>query len=99
MAPFYIFTAFIYAYAAFGHISDRIGRGNMYVIGVVLIELFGFTYFAMIDTALPTAVFIAIVLSLIPYDMQWGPQAGLIVETFTPRLRYSGASLDSSLHR
>jgi hypothetical protein len=34
-------------------------------------------------------VFIAIVLSLIPHDMQYGPQAALIAEAFTPRLRYT----------
>jgi len=37
------------------------------------------------------------VLSLIPHDMQYGPQAALIAEAFTPRLRYSGASLGYQL--
>jgi hypothetical protein len=45
----------------------------------------------------PALVFIAIVLSLIPHDMQYGPQAALIAEAFTPRLRYSGASLGYQL--
>jgi hypothetical protein len=48
-------------------------------------------------TAVPWVVFIAIVLSLIPHDMQYGPQAALIAEAFTPRLRYSGASLGYQL--
>jgi MFS family permease len=42
-------------------------------------------------------VFIAIVLSLIPHDMQYGPQAALIAESFTPNLRYSGASIGYQL--
>jgi len=123
-APFYIFTAFIFAYAVdtlhmsrdliltavlvascvsfvtiplSGHISDRIGRRKMYLIGAASIGLFGFLYFAMVDTAIPAAVFIAIVLSLIPHDMQYGPQAALIAEAFTPRLRYSGSSLGYQL--
>jgi metabolite-proton symporter len=123
-APFYIFTAFIFAYAVgtlhmsrdfilaavmaaavvsfvtiplSGHISDRIGRRKMYVIGAATIGLFGFLYFGMVDTAIPSAVFIAIVLSLIPHDIQYGPQAALIAEAFTPRLRYSGASLGYQL--
>ena len=123
-APFYIFTAFIFAYAVntlkmernfvlaavmaaavvsfvtiplSGHISDRIGRRRMYLIGVVATGLFGFLYFGMVDTAIPSAVFIAIVLSLIPHDIQYGPQAALIAESFTPRLRYSGASLGYQL--
>jgi metabolite-proton symporter len=80
-----------------GHISDRIGRRRMYLIGAVVTGLFGFAYFAMLDTAIPWLVFIAIVLSLIPHDMQYGPQAALIAEAFTPRLRYSGASLGYQL--
>jgi len=123
-APFYIFTAFIFAYAVgtlhmsrnlilsavlvascvsfvsipvFGHMSDRIGRRKMYLIGAIATGLFGFLYFGMVDTAIPSAVFIAIVLSLVPHDMQYGPQAALIAEAFTPRLRYSGSSLGYQL--
>jgi MFS family permease len=80
-----------------GHLSDKIGRKNMYLLGVVTMGVFGFVYFAMVDTATPALVFIAIVLSLIPHDMQYGPQAALIAESFTPNLRYSGASLGYQL--
>ena len=123
-APFYVFTAFVFAYGTgtlkmsrdlilggvlvasllsfvtiplSGHISDRIGRRRMYLIGAAVTGLFGFLYFGMLDTALPSAVFIAIVISLIPHDMMYGPQAALIAEAFTPRLRYSGASLGYQL--
>jgi MFS family permease len=80
-----------------GHFSDVIGRKKMYLIGVVVMGLFGFVYFAMVDTATPALVFIAIVLSLFPHDLQYGPQAALIAESFTPRLRYSGSSLGYQL--
>jgi len=123
-APFYIFTAFVFAYGTgtlklsrdfvltavltaslfsfitiplSGHISDHIGRRKMYLIGAAVTGLFGFLYFGMLDTAIPSAVFSAIVLSLVPHDMQYGPQAALIAEAFTPRLRYSGASLGYQL--
>jgi MFS family permease len=76
-----------------GHISDLIGRKRMYFIGAVGTGLFSFAYFAMLNTAAPALVFLAIVLSFIPHDMMYGPQAALIAECFTPRLRYSGASL------
>jgi hypothetical protein len=59
--------------------------------------LFGFIYFALLNTAVPALIFLAIVLSLIPHDMMYGPQAALIAESFTGRLRYSGASLGYQL--
>jgi metabolite-proton symporter len=80
-----------------GHFSDRIGRRNMYLIGAAAMGIFGFLYFAMLGTLSPVLVFLAIVLSLIPHDMMYGPQAALIAEAFTPRLRYSGASLGYQL--
>ncbi len=123
-APFYLFTAFIFAYGTTtlhaprdllltavlcavllstitiplsGYLSDIIGRKRMYILGAAAMGVFGFLYFAMIDTGSMTLLFIAIVLSLIPHDMQYGPQAALIAESFTPRLRYSGASIGSQL--
>src|SRR6201992_1513601 len=86
-APFYIFTAFVFAYTVgtlkmdrnfilsavvvaacvsfftirpAGHFSDQIGRKKMYLIGVVLMGLFGFVYFAMINPSTPGLVFLAI---------------------------------------
>jgi MFS family permease len=79
-APFYIFTAFIFAYAVgtlhmsrdlilmavltascvslvsiplWGHVSDRIGRRKMYLIGAAATVPFAFLYFGMVDTAIP----------------------------------------------
>jgi metabolite-proton symporter len=80
-----------------GHLSDRIGRKNMYLLGAATMLVFGFIYFGMLDTSNPVWIFVAIVLSLIPHDMMYGPQAALIAEAFTGRLRYSGASLGYQL--
>jgi MFS family permease len=80
-----------------GHISDLIGRKKMYLIGAVTVGVFGFVYFALLNTGSLTLIFIAIMLSLIPHDMMYGPQAALIAESFTGRLRYSGASLGYQL--
>ncbi|QQO36616.1 MHS family MFS transporter [Bradyrhizobium diazoefficiens] len=76
-----------------GHLSDQIGRKNMYMAGALVTGIFGFIYYAMLDTGSEVIVFLAIFLSLIPHDMMYGPQAALIAESFTGRLRYSGASL------
>lgn len=81
----------------FGYISDVIGRKAMYIIGALVTGVFGFIYFGMVNTGVAWIIFFAIVLSLIPHDMMYGPQAALIAESFTGRLRYSGASLGYQL--
>jgi len=81
----------------FGALSDRIGRRRTYLIGVTVTFFFGFLYFAMLDTGMPALIFLGIFLSLIPHDIQYGPQAALIAESFTPRMRYSGASIGYQL--
>jgi MFS family permease len=81
----------------FGYLSDRIGRKTIYMIGAVVTGIFGFVYFGMLNTGIAAVIFLAIVLSLIPHDMMYGPQAALIAESFPGRLRYSGASLGYQL--
>jgi metabolite-proton symporter len=81
----------------FGHLSDRIGRKNMYMIGALVTGVFGFVYFGLVNTGIAAVIFAAIVLSLVPHDMMYGPQAALIAESFTGRLRYSGCSLGYQL--
>jgi MFS family permease len=80
-----------------GYLSDRIGRRRMYMIGAATTGVFGFIYFALLNTANPGWIFLAVVLSLIPHSMMYGPQAALIAESFTGRMRYSGASLGYQL--
>jgi MFS family permease len=80
-----------------GHLSDLIGRKRMYLIGAIATGIFGFIYFAMLNTMVPAWIFLGIVLSFVPHDMLYGPQAALIAECFTPRLRYSGCSIGYQL--
>jgi MFS family permease len=69
----------------------------MYIIASVMVGVYGFIYFALLDTKSPTLMFIAIALSLLPTMACYGPEAALIAESFSPRLRYSGASLGYQL--
>ena len=66
----------------------------MYLIGAVATAIYGFIYFGMLNTLVPALMFLTIMLSWVPHDMMYGPQAALIAECFTPRLRYSGSSID-----
>jgi metabolite-proton symporter len=80
-----------------GALSDRIGRRRMFIIGCIFVAVFGFIYYALLDTRVPTLMFIVIALSALPVMTMYGPEAALIAESFTPRLRYSGTSLGYQL--
>jgi len=80
-----------------GALSDRIGRRRMYIIGCVFVAIYTFVYFALLDTKIPGLIFLAVSLSFIPVMTMYGPEAALIAEAFTPRLRYSGASIGYQL--
>jgi len=77
----------------FGWLSDKIGRRLMYGIGIVCTALFAFPYFGLLNTKVSWLVLVGIVVSLIFHDMQYGPEAALIAESFDTNVRYSGASL------
>jgi MFS family permease len=123
-APFYISSAFVFAYGTgtlrlhrdflltavltatlisfvaiplSGHLSDRFGRKRIYMLGAAVTGVYGFIYFGLLDTRSTALVFLAIALSLLPHDLMYGPQAALIAESFSGRLRYSGASLGYQL--
>jgi MFS family permease len=74
-----------------------IGRRLVYGIGIVCTGLFAFPYFGLLDTRQAGLVLLAIVLSLVFHDMQYGPQAALIAESFGTNVRYSGAGLGYQL--
>ncbi|HEX5319312.1 MAG TPA: MFS transporter [Stellaceae bacterium] len=80
-----------------GALSDRIGRRQMYSLGCVFVAAFTFLYFYLLDTREPLWIFVAVALSFIPVMTMYGPEAALIAEAFTPRLRYSGSSLGYQL--
>jgi MFS family permease len=77
----------------FGLLSDRVGRRRTYLVGCAIMIVFPFIYYGLLDTRVAFLVFVAIAISLPIHDVQYGPQAALIAESFTGRLRYSGASL------
>jgi metabolite-proton symporter len=81
----------------FGHLSDIFGRRVVYGLGIICTALYAFPYFGLLNTKSAGLVLLAIVLSLIFHDMQYGPQAALIAESFGTNLRYSGAGIGYQL--
>ncbi|MFI7613629.1 MFS transporter [Nonomuraea terrae] len=80
-----------------GYISDLVNRRKLYIVGAALMVAWSFVYWPLLDTRVPALVFLAIVLAAPIHDIQYGPQATFIAESFTGRLRYSGASLGYQL--
>jgi MFS family permease len=77
--------------------SDKIGRPKITAIGCVIMMIFPFIYFGMLDTKSLPLVALAIILGLPMQDFQYGPQAAYISEAFPGSRRASGASLGYQL--
>ncbi len=90
-------VAFI-AMPASSAISDHIGRKRWYSFGTIVMAAFAFLYFLFLNTKKPLLVMFAIIFSIgVCHAWLYGPQAALIVERFSTRLRYTGASLGYQL--
>jgi metabolite-proton symporter len=80
-----------------GWISDRIGRRRITALGAAAMVAFPFVYFGLLDSGSLWLIGLAVALSLPLHDLQYGPQAAFIAESFPGSLRYSGASLGYQL--
>jgi hypothetical protein len=56
-------------------IDNLQGRKRIYLIGPVATGVFGVIYFAMLNTMVPGWILLGIVLSFVPHDVMYGPQA------------------------
>ncbi|GAA2202624.1 MFS transporter [Sinomonas flava] len=81
----------------FGILSDRFGRKLVYGIGIVATALYAFPYFGLLNTRDALLMGVAVVVSLIFHDVQYGPQAALIAESFDADIRYTGAGMGYQL--
>ncbi|MEV0948263.1 MFS transporter [Rhodococcus sp. NPDC049939] len=80
-----------------GHISDKIGRRPMILIGAAAIVLWAFPYFMLVNTTNIVLFFVAVTVGSIFQSMTYGPVAAYIGELFAPNVRYSGASMSYQL--
>ena len=77
--------------------SDRHGRRGIYMLGAVLVGLWGFALFPLIETGEFLWILVAITGGQIFVGMMYGPQAAFLAELFSTQVRYSGASLGYQL--
>jgi hypothetical protein len=57
----------------------------MYLVGAITTGVFGFVYFAMLNSLVPAWMFLAVMLSFVPHGLIFGPQAALFAECVAPR--------------
>ncbi|MBN6035143.1 MFS transporter [Amycolatopsis sp. 195334CR] len=82
---------------AAGALSDRVNRRKLYLAGTIAAGIWPFIFFPMVSTGSFLAVVVGIVLALVIHALLYGPQAALVTEQFSPRLRYTGSSLGYTL--
>jgi MFS family permease len=82
---------------AFGALSDRMNRRKLYLYGTIAAAVWPFVFFPLIGGGSFLALTVGMVGALIIHAALYGPQAALITEQFSPRLRYTGSSLAYTL--
>ncbi|HVV09935.1 MFS transporter [Amycolatopsis sp.] len=78
---------------AFGALSDRFNRRTMYLAGAILAAVWPFLFFPLASTKSFFAIIVGVVVALAIHALLYGPQAAMITEQFSPRLRFTGSSL------
>lgn len=90
-------AAMIFAIPAFASLTDRVGRRPVYMGGIVVMALYAFPFFWLVDTGSAPLVWLAIVLGYVGSAAMYGPAAAFFSELFPARVRYSGTSLGLQL--
>ncbi len=85
------------AIPAAGALSDRVGRRPLYVFGAVGVGVWGFVFFALLDSRSFVAITLAVTVGLVLHAAMYGPQAAFFSEMFGTRVRYSGVSVGYQL--
>ncbi len=81
----------------FGWLSDVWGRRIVYMTGTVLMALYAWPFFLLVDTKSPLWIAVAISVGLVIHAAMYAPQAAFFAELFGTRVRYSGASFGYQL--
>lgn len=77
-----------------GHLSDKVGQRNMFMFGLIVLALYCYPFFSMLNTKDPVWVWTAIVVAIgVVFPIMYAPQAQLFARQFPAEIRYSGISI------
>src|SRR3954470_6240829 len=80
-----------------GALSDRLGRRPVYLFGALGVGVWGFVFFALLDSRSFGLTVVAITVGLLFHGAMYGPQAAFLSELFGTKARYSGVSVGYQL--
>ena len=80
-----------------GALSDRVGRRPVYLFGALGVGIWGFVFFALLDSESFVLAVVAITVGLLFHGAMYGPQAAFLSELFGTKARYSGVSVGYQL--
>jgi MFS transporter, MHS family, shikimate and dehydroshikimate transport protein len=88
----------LFTIPVFGVVSDRFGRRPIYLVGTIIMLVFIYPYFLLIETGSTALVVLASMLALsVAHASMYGPMSAYFAELFGTRVRYSGVSLGYQL--
>jgi MFS family permease len=76
-----------------GTLSDRYGRRRVFMTGVLLMGVWAFMLFPLIETRSLLWISVAIGVGLCSVSLSYGPLAAMFAELFSTHVRYSAVSL------
>lgn len=77
-----------------GWLSDRIGQKRLYLIGMTLLMLYVWPFFALLGSRDLHQVWVAMVVALgVVFPLMYAPESQLFARQFPAAVRYSGISL------
>ncbi|WP_158887595.1 MFS transporter [Amycolatopsis anabasis] len=82
---------------AAGALSDRVNRRRLYLFATIAAAVWPFVFFPLASGRSFAVVVAGVVVALIIHAVLYGPQAALVTEQFSERLRYTGSSLAYTL--
>ncbi|MFF5989481.1 MFS transporter [Prauserella flavalba] len=75
------------------HLSDRVGRRPVILLGAIGLGAWSFFAFPLIDTGTTALLIVAVAVGLFFHAASFGPQGAFFSELFGTSVRYSGASI------